>query len=1013
MKYPFLVSLLIPLSLASCGVFSSSDDCSDGSDNDGDGLIDSADPGCTLNGDKESPDPVLTACNDTVDNDADGLIDTDDPGCADSLDDDEYNEPISACQDGVDNDEDGLIDFPNDPGCTVSFKDSEEDDCPDGPGCPACANGVDDDEDGLTDYPEDDGCNAAGDSDEFNSDPSICGSAVLIQPLPAGGEVMGVFSGNAANELISDGCGGSGEEHVYVYEPTTAQTLVLTTDFAETAVDTVIYLRSDCRDPDTEYGCNDDAGLGVSTLNVARVEPGTYYIIVDTVSSTTQGHYRLGVTTYTPEKEPCVPAASTCAPGLECRIFVEGGIAAASETCEKPQCSDGEDSDGDGLVDFPEEPGCTDLVDNDETDSCPNGAGCPQCANQGDDDDDTLIDFPADPGCSAASDDFEVDPCIPGVEVIPLGPAGVSGTTSGGSSFDPSCDFGDSGAEDVFQFTLDRTVLSLSFSTEGSSYDTVLSVRLNMCDNAATELDCQDPDTGGEVITLMTPVLGDYYVFVDGASVNGDYVLDVEAILAAGAACTPGEPGFVCTDGFACAVDTCVAAACNDGINNGDGDAVMDYPADPGCESISDNDESDNCPSGAGCPACANAVDDDMDTLIDYPADPGCLAASDNLELDQCIAGVDISNLPEAGVSGTTDPLVDNFDPSCDGFTSGEHIFGYRNTRNLTSLSFSTLGSGGDTVLSVREGDCGNAASEIACADPGAGGEEVTIAAPTADGLFFVFVDTDLSGAADYMLNVSGTISGGAACVQGDAQFACTSGYLCGGGSTCVPTQCNDGINNDADALIDFLDPGCMSLDDNDESDDPNPLPECADGVDNDADTLIDYPADLGCSMAADDNEVDCSDSDPLVAVTTTPITGNTTGTTHDFTPGCRTTSTSPEIVHEITFPGELQSLTVTTDGSGFDTVLYMRAGDCSAVDLVCDDDGGTGLQSLFTQNNVAAGLYFIFVDGYSSAGTSFGAYTLGITGVIKAGQACDMTQISAGILSCFPGTTCTAGTCQ
>lgn len=69
-----------------------------------------------------------------------------------------------------------------------------------------------------------------------------------------------------------------------------------------------------------------------------------------------------------------------------------------------PACSDGADNDGDGLIDFPADPGCTSADDDDETDP-------PQCADGKDNDGDGLIDFPADPGCTAADDNDEVDPC--------------------------------------------------------------------------------------------------------------------------------------------------------------------------------------------------------------------------------------------------------------------------------------------------------------------------------------------------------------------------------------------------------------------------------------------------------------------------------------------------------------------------------------------------------------------------------------------------------------------------
>ncbi|MEN9582847.1 MAG: hypothetical protein RL641_801, partial [Candidatus Parcubacteria bacterium] len=69
--------------------------CNDGIDNDGDGLVDQADPGCTSATDNNEynyvPTPVVYACNDGIDNDGDGLTDQADPGCTSATDNNEYN----------------------------------------------------------------------------------------------------------------------------------------------------------------------------------------------------------------------------------------------------------------------------------------------------------------------------------------------------------------------------------------------------------------------------------------------------------------------------------------------------------------------------------------------------------------------------------------------------------------------------------------------------------------------------------------------------------------------------------------------------------------------------------------------------------------------------------------------------------------------------------------------------------------------------------------------------------
>jgi hypothetical protein len=69
-------------------------------------------------------------------------------------------------------------------------------------------------------------------------------------------------------------------------------------------------------------------------------------------------------------------------------------------------------------------------------------------------------------------------------------------------------------------------------------------------------------------------------------------------------------------------------AACADGLDN-DGDTLTDYPADPGCASAADNNETDPAPAPT---ACTDGIDNDNDGLTDYPADPGCSAATDNDE---------------------------------------------------------------------------------------------------------------------------------------------------------------------------------------------------------------------------------------------------------------------------------------------------------------------------------------------------------------------------------------------
>ena len=89
-------------------------------------------------------------CSDGLDDDLDGIIDFPlDPGCVSPTDDSEAD-PVLDCDNGIDDDNDGLTDLAI--RVATALRRSERG------AIYECDNGIDDDGDVLSDFPDDDGC---------------------------------------------------------------------------------------------------------------------------------------------------------------------------------------------------------------------------------------------------------------------------------------------------------------------------------------------------------------------------------------------------------------------------------------------------------------------------------------------------------------------------------------------------------------------------------------------------------------------------------------------------------------------------------------------------------------------------------------------------------------------------------------------------------------------------------------------------------------------------------------
>ncbi|HEV8321965.1 MAG TPA: hypothetical protein VG389_10150, partial [Myxococcota bacterium] len=361
-----------------------------------------------------------------------------------------------------------------------------------------------------------------------------------------------------------------------------------------------------------------------------------------------------------------------------------------------------------------------------------------------DNDGDAIIDYPADPGCFYAADATEEDECIPGVPFIDLPPDGhLLGTTTVTGSFVGSCTAGftTSGGEDVVIFTMTTTAaVTLTTNLAGTTFDTGIYLR-SLCDDTTSEIACNDNApgsfSGSTIVTTLGP--GTYFLFVDGLNgAAGSYELDVSGTVAGGAPCDPTSLVFTCdaVGGFACSdpgtgTFVCTAGACSNTLDD-DGDALADFPLDPGCTTLADADETDTCP-GAGCPQCANGTDDDGDAFVDYPADTGCVAASDDDE-QACVydfaggaaMGWTFTNSCTSGVGWT----IDDFRS-----VSPMHSLYYGNpvvqNYDCTGGPFGTLASNGTAVSSL-----------------------ITLPVTGSEVTFWVYYDTEPCGFDDLTLQV-------------------------------------------------------------------------------------------------------------------------------------------------------------------------------------------------------------------------------------------------------------------
>lgn len=684
--------------------------CSNGLDDDGDGVVDHPDdPGCDSPDDDDETDPIPPPeCNDGLDNDADNRVDRDDPDCSSELDPTEGGEdPEAECSDGLDNDENGDTDWPLDPGCHAAGDPTEgsvdvaacangEDDDGDGlvdypldPGCggrgdrneddperPAqCSDGEDNDGNGTTDYPDDPGCDAAGD----NSEVGPCGADAEVVDLNAWLAENEFYDGTTvdapANTVGS--CGGNaGGERIFSFRvDRPLEAISFSTNHPETASAVVMYVRRDClgaADIACDRGTADVPGR---VLTLEDPPEGLYFLYIDTGRRDGGGAFRLSVDVVGP-----------------------------------PECGDTLDNDGDGAIDA-DDPGCEGRFDRDEADP-----DMPAVCNDGlDNDMDGAIDYPEDADCVARGAPREEPLCAIAEAIFEVGQDGgifdVPILDGGQGAAQGTCEPGLS-PDHLFILELeDPSAVTVQVLEQNVPAAAAIHLRTD-CADVASEVGCRRSGENMQPLVLANLDRGVHFLFIEQgflAPMNDrQVVIEVQSNI----------------------------RACNNLIDD-DLDDLIDL-ADPGCEAGLDDSEADP----PVVPECFDGVDNDEDGAIDWPDDDGCDAAGDPVEAPVCDLVDDVVQVPVGGGRFMTDTRnrMNHYESTCGGSArGGEQVF-YLRLAAPANIDAEMIAADYDTVLFIRT-VCDDPDSLVECDDDGGNVVQSRIQRQLQPGEYFIFVD--------------------------------------------------------------------------------------------------------------------------------------------------------------------------------------------------------------------------------------------------------------------------------
>ncbi len=434
----------------------------------------------------------------------------------------------------------------------------------------------------------------------------------------------------------------------------------------------------------------------------------------------------------------------------------------------------------------------------------------------------------------------------------------------------------------------------------------------------------------------------------------------------------PPPPPFCEVDQECDSPDPCLVGSCEEGMcvtvprdNDGDG-----HPP-PECGGGDCNDLNPNTFPGAR-EDCFDADDNDCNGVADC-FDPACEGVPDCgcvPEPEQCMGGADEDcdttvdcndtdciGTPDCGCADSEGGLcVNGFDDDCD------EAIDCDDPDCLSDAACMCMGS-----IEVCEGgvddDCDLL---IDCADPDCEGLfPCTCAGPPAPENCGDGIDNDCDEAVD--------------CADTD----CVLSPQC---EMCTTELCTGGEDEDCDGAIDCADDACIF--------DPAcaAQPEiCNNDLDDDFDGLIDCD-DPDCTNVplCTESQSNCMTAAPIFSSGT--YFGDTTGNPNNNEGSCGGAAGEAVFNLQITEPSRV---TLTSVGTSFDSVLYVRAGSCeSGAEVGCDDDSGGSMWSAALEFTLLQpGSYFIFLDGFTIdpfGGPNEGPWQLNVEIVANPPEICD-----------------------